>query len=103
MIGVTYPGIDTEKRALTDILAIDMGDTHDSIYLGQDREILLGFIGLEDKYFEFAPQTTIEEPFPKRSSYQACLADVFTYIVNDLDLCIELAVLTHRKTTKESK
>lgn len=98
MIGISYPGVTTENRALTQIITIDSGTDYDTIYLGSIENILLGFISQTGNYFEFVPQHQIDNPFPKRSSYHSCLADVFTYIVNDLDLVVELAVLTHRKT-----
>jgi hypothetical protein len=103
MIGITYPGITTEDRALTDIITIDSNTDYDTIYLGSIENILLGFINQTGNYFEFVPQTQIDNPFPKRSSYQGCLADIFTLIANDVDLAIEFTVLTYRKANKEDK
>ena len=104
MIGITYPGITTEDRALTEIITIDSNSDYDTIYLGSiENNLLLGFINQTGSYFEFVPQHQIEKPFPKRSSYTSCLADIFTLIANDVDLAIEFTVLTYRKANKEDK
>lgn len=103
MIGITYPGITTEERALTGIITIDSNRDYDTIHLGSNENILLGFINQNDGYFEFVPESQIENPYPKRSAYQGCFGDIMTHIANDLELAIEFTVLVYHKQNKEYK
>lgn len=99
MNSITYPEIADKSRALTGILSIESHPDYDTIYLGSiEKGVLLGFIGYTNKMqFEFVPETAIENGFPPRSGYLTCLADVFTYIANDLDLAIEFTIAVQNK------
>lgn len=102
MNNLKYPEISDKSRALTGILSIESHPDYDTIYLGSiEKGVLLGFIGYTGRMqFEFVPETSIENGFPPRSGYLTCLADVFTYISNDLDLAIEFTIAVQKKLNK---
>lgn len=98
MKSITYPTQTNPERSLTGIFTIETTQNIDHVYLGKDQKVLLGFIDSKDNnLFAFVPEKQIEQPFPNRTSYSACLLDAFTCIANDLDLAIEFTILVNRK------
>lgn len=92
---IDYPKADNIQRSLSGIFSIESGDLYDIVLLG---DIKLGFMSCDKlgNYY-FTPETSVENPFPARSSYQSAMTDVFTLIANDLDLAIEFTIRVNRK------
>lgn len=105
MQGITYAPQTTKNRSLAEILTIESATGYDTIYLGSiESGIKLGYI-TSDKTsaIHFVPEVEMETPFLARTSYTACLFDVFTMIANDLDLAIEFTILVNHKTNKKTE
>lgn len=101
LIEVTYAPQTDKNRSLTDILTIESGTNYDTIYLGSiESNIQLGFVTMnQNGTMEFVPATSMDNPYPVRSSYTSCLFDAFTMIANDLDLAIEFTIAVNRKAS----
>lgn len=104
MQAIQYPPMTAQNRSLTDLLAIESHEDYDTIYLGSDdQRQALGYIEYRDDVFKFYPMAEVSSPFPPRSTYYSSLCDVLVYVINDLDLCVDLCILSNRKNNKESK
>ena len=101
---IQYPAMTEERRSLTEILSIQSHNDYDTIYLGSIADgNLLGYIEYRTGVFIFYPQSEMTHPFPNRTTYYGALFDSLVYVVNDLELSIDLCILTNRKVNKESK
>jgi hypothetical protein len=101
---IQYPPMTDESRSLTDLLSIESRQDYDTIYLGSPADgKFLGYIEYQNEVFRFYPETQTNSPFPARTTYYSSLFDSIVFVINDLDLCVELCILTNRKVSKEGK
>lgn len=101
---IQYPPMVDNTRSLTELLSIEPHQDYDTIYLGSVADgHLLGYIEYQNEVFRFYPETQTNTPFPARTTYYGSLFDSVVFVLNDLDLCVDLCILTNRKVSKEDK